>query len=150
MNNDVKWMQLAIIEAKKAEKIGEVPVGAILVKNHKVIARAHNQSISTKDPTAHAEIQLLRKSGKKLQNYRLNNCIIYVTLEPCAMCFGAIMHSRIDRVVYGAYDFKTGVCGSSIDLTNSNNFNHRAQITAGVLEHDCKKIIQDFFKEKRY
>jgi len=150
MNNDDKWMQLAIIEAEKAEKIGEVPVGAILVKNHKVITKAHNESISTKDPTAHAEIQLLRKSGKKLQNYRLNDCTIYITLEPCAMCFGAIMHARIDRVVYGAYDFKTGVCGSSIDLTNSNNFNHQAQITAGVLEHDCKKIIQDFFKEKRY
>jgi len=150
MQDDIKWMKLAIIEANKAEKKGEVPVGAILVQHNKIVARAHNKSIATHDASAHAEILLLRKSGKKLQNYRLNNCTLYVTLEPCAMCFGAIMHGRIKRVVYGAYDLKTGVCGSSIDLTNSVNFHHKIEILGGVLEKNCKIILQDFFKKKRH
>jgi tRNA(adenine34) deaminase len=150
MHEDEKWMKLAIKQAEKAEQQGEVPVGAILIKDGLLIAQAHNQSITNNDPTAHAEIQLLRTAGSKLQNYRLTETSLYVTLEPCAMCVGAIMHARIKRVVYGTNDFKTGACGSNIDLANNGNFNHKLQVTSGVLEKDCKKILQKFFKKKRH
>ena len=113
MIEDEKWMSFALKQARKAQKEGEVPVGAILVKDDLVIARAHNKPISTNDPTAHAEIQLIRAAGEELKNYRLPGTSLYVTLEPCAMCLGAIMHARIERVVFGAHDPKTGVCGSS-------------------------------------
>ncbi|HIF46860.1 tRNA adenosine(34) deaminase TadA, partial [Candidatus Thioglobus sp.] len=109
---DEKWMALAIEQALLAQAIDEVPVGAVLVQDNQLIASAHNQPISTNDPTAHAEIQLLRAAGKKLNNYRLPNTTLYVTLEPCTMCLGAMIHARISRVVFGAYDEKTGVCGS--------------------------------------
>ena len=139
MNEDEKWMALALEQAKKAEEHGEVPVGAVLVKDGLLVAKAHNQPISTNDPTAHAEIQLLRIAGKKLANYRLTNTSLYVTLEPCAMCFGAMVHARIERIVYGAHDPKTGVCGSSTDLRNLNCFKHQINITGGILQHDCSK-----------
>jgi len=116
---DEKWMALAIEQAKLAEKINEVPVGAVLVQDNQLIASAHNQPISNNDPTAHAEIQLLRAAGKKLNNYRLPNTTLYVTLEPCTMCLGAMIHARISRIVFGAYDQKTGVCGSCQDLSTS-------------------------------
>jgi len=108
---DEEWMALAIEQAKLAEKINEVPVGAVLVQDDQLIASAHNQPISNNDPTAHAEIQLLRAAGKQLNNYRLPNTTLYVTLEPCTMCLGAMIHARISRIVFGAYDEKTGVCG---------------------------------------
>ena len=149
MNEDEKWMQIAIHEAIKSEKEGEVPVGAILVKNGLIIAKAHNQSISTYDATAHAEIQLIRAAGKKLKNYRLTETSLYVTLEPCAMCLGAIMHARIKRIVYGAFDPKTGVCGSSEDLTNANCFKHKIHITGSVSESKCSQLLQTFFKSRR-
>jgi len=149
MNEDEKWMNLALAQARKAEEQGEVPVGAILIKDGLIIARAHNQPISTNDATAHAEIQLIRTAGKKLKNYRLNSTSLYVTLEPCAMCLGAIMHARIDRIIFGAFDPKTGVCGSCKDLISEVFFNHKIAITGGVLKNDCKKLLQVFFLSKR-
>ena len=149
MSDDEKWMGLAIKQAIKAEKRGEVPIGAVLVKDGLLIAEAHNQPIAKNDATAHAEIQLLRNAGKKLENYRLTNSALYVTLEPCAMCFGAMMHARIERLVYGAYDTKTGVCGSCGDFSDANFFQHKIEISGGILETECKKILQSFFKSKR-
>ena len=144
-----KWMELALEQARLAEEIGEVPVGAVLVKDNQLIASAHNQPISNHDPTAHAEIQLLRKAGKKLNNYRFPNTTLYVTLEPCTMCLGAMIHARISRVVFGAYDQKTGVCGSCQDLTASDCFNHSIELQGGVLVNECKELLQQFFKKKR-
>ena len=149
MNEDEKWMQIAINEAIKAEKEGEVPVGAVLVKEGLLIAKAHNQPISKNDATAHAEIQLIRVAGKELKNYRLNGGTLFVTLEPCAMCFGAMVHARIKRIVYGAHDPKTGVCGSSKELSNSNCFKHKINITGGVSEKKCSQLLQTFFKSRR-
>ena len=149
MNEDEKWMQIAIHEAIKAEKEDEVPVGAVLVKDGLVIAKAHNQPISTNDATAHAEIQLIRAAGKKLKNYRLTETSLYVTLEPCAMCLGAIMHARIKRIVYGAHDPKTGVCGTSENLIDANCFNHKIDLVSGVLEIECKQLLKKFFISRR-
>ena len=149
MNNDEKWMALAIKQAVKADTEGEVPVGAVIVKDGQLIAQAHNQPISTNDATAHAEIQLLRAAGKLQKNYRLINTTIYVTLEPCAMCLGAMMHARIKRIVYGASDPKTGVCGSHVDLSSESFFNHEMEISGGVLEKECKELLQSFFKSRR-
>jgi len=149
MNNDEKWMALAIKQAVKADTEGEVPVGAVIIKDGQLITRAHNQSISTNDATAHAEIQLLRAAGKLQKNYRLINTTIYVTLEPCAMCLGAMMHARIKRIVYGASDPKTGVCGSHVDLSSESFFNHEMEISGGVLEKECKELLQSFFKSRR-
>ena len=149
MNDDEKWMTIAIQEALKAEAEGEVPIGAVLVKDGFLIAQAHNQPISTSDATAHAEIQLLRAAGKELQNYRLTGTNLYVTLEPCAMCFGAMMHARIERIIYGAYDPKTGVCGSCEDLRDANCFIQEINITGGVLENECSQLLQSFFKSRR-
>jgi tRNA(adenine34) deaminase len=146
---DEKWMALAIEQAKLAEKIGEVPVGAVLVQNDQLIASAHNQPISNNDPTAHAEIQLLRVAGKQLNNYRFSDTILYVTLEPCTMCLGAMIHARVSRIVFGAYDQKTGVCGSCTDLSTSKCFNHTIAIEGGVLANDCKQLLQQFFKNRR-
>ena len=149
MNEDEKWMQIAIQEAIKAEKDGEVPVGAVLIKDGLVIAKAHNQPISTNDPTAHAEIQLLRAAGGELKNYRLTGTSLYVTLEPCAMCLGAMMHARVERIVYGAHDPKTGVCGSSENLIDANCFNHKINLVSGVLENECKQLLKKFFISRR-
>ena len=149
MNEDEKWMRLALEQAEKAEEEGEVPVGAILIKDGLIIARAHNQPISTNDPTAHAEIQLLRAAGVKLKNYRLTETSLYVTLEPCAMCLGAMMHARIERIIYGANDPKTGVCGSSENLIDADCFNHRITLVSGVLENECKQLLKKFFISRR-
>ena len=149
MNNDEKWMALAIKQAVKADKEGEVPVGAVLVHDNKLIAKSYNQSISNNDASAHAEIQVLRKAGSKLNNYRLNNSTLYVTLEPCAMCLGALVHARISNIVFGAFDFKTGVCGSCVDLTSAKFFNHTIKINGGVLEDDCMTLMKSFFSKRR-
>jgi len=146
---DSEMMGLAIKEAYKAEKYGEVPVGAIVVMNNEVISQCHNQSISKNDPTSHAEINAIRKASEILGNYRLKDVTLYVTLEPCAMCYGAIIHARISRLVFGAYDPKTGVCGSSIKLHEQECFNHSPEIIGGVLEEDCSLILKDFFKKMR-
>jgi len=143
-------MQQAIEQALFAEKLGEVPVGAVLVQDEQLIEAAHNQPISNNDPTAHAEIQLLRKAGSKLSNYRLPNTTLYVTLEPCTMCLGAMIHARISKVVFGAYDEKTGVCGSCQDLSNGDCFNHTIEVEGGILADECKDLLQQFFKQRRY
>jgi tRNA(adenine34) deaminase len=149
MNEDEKWMSLALEQARKAEEEGEVPVGAILVKDGLLIAKAHNQPISTNDPTAHAEIQLIRAAGKKLKNYRLTGTSLYVTLEPCAMCLGAIMHARVERIVFGAHDPKTGVCGSSENLMDAKCFNHKINLVSGVMENESKQLLKNFFISRR-
>ena len=152
MNNkllDFEWMQLAIEQAKLAEQMNEVPVGAVLVQDDKLIASAYNQPIQNNDPTAHAEIQLLRKAGKKLNNYRLPNTTLYVTLEPCTMCLGAMMHARVTRIVFGAYDEKTGVCGSCQDLSKNKCSNHIIKVQGGILADECKDLLQQFFKNRR-
>ena len=149
MNKDSKWMQMALTQAEKAESLGEVPVGAVLIKDEMLIAQAYNQPILASDPTAHAEIKLLQAAGKITNNYRLTGSTLYVTLEPCIMCLGAIMHARISQVIFGAYDPKTGVCGSCEDLTKLNCFNHRIDITGGVLEEESKNLLHSFFKSKR-
>ena len=149
MTRDEKWMKVAISEALLAMDENEVPVGAILVQENNLITQAHNQPIKNNDPTAHAEIEVLRKAGEKLQNYRLAKTTLYVTLEPCAMCFGAMIHARIERVVFGASDPKSGVCGSTIDLSSESIFNHQISVSGGVLEHECKIILQSFFKSRR-
>ena len=149
MSDDEQWMALAIKQAIKAEEKGEVPVGAILVKDGFLIAKAHNQPISTNDATAHAEVQLIRTAGKKQENYRLTGTSLYVTLEPCAMCLGAMMHARIERLVYGAHDPKIGVCGSSVNLIDANFFNHKIDLVSGVLENECKQLLKKFFISRR-
>ena len=149
MIEDEKWMQCAIREANIAKDKGEVPVGSIIIQNNQIIAKAHNCPISKNDPTAHGEIEAIRKAGKKLHNYRLPKTTLYVTLEPCAMCLGAMIHARIERVVFGASDPKSGVCGSTIDLLSESIFNHQISVSGGVLEHECKDILQSFFKLRR-
>ena len=149
MTRDEKWMKIAIREAHLAMDENEIPVGAVLVKDNKLIAQAHNQPIMNSDPTAHAEIEVLRKAGEKLQNYRLAKTTLYVTLEPCTMCLGAMIHARIERVVFGALDPKSGVCGSTIDLSSESIFNHQISVSGGVLEHECKDILKSFFILRR-
>ena len=146
---DENFMRFALIEAQKSKSLDEVPVGAIIVMNDRVISQGHNLSISQNDPTSHAEINALRNAAKKVGNYRLTGATLYVTLEPCAMCYGAIVHARISRLVFGAYDPKTGVCGSTFNLHEQACFNHTPYITGGVLEGECSLILKDFFKERR-
>jgi len=149
LDSDEQFMSLALQEAQKSQEMKEVPVGAIIVMNGEVISKSHNKSISQNDPTSHAEINALRNAAEKIGNYRLTGATLYATLEPCAMCYGAIVHARITRLVFGAYDSKTGVCGSSIKLHEKECFNHSPQITGGVLEEECSLLLKDFFKERR-
>jgi len=146
---DEKFMKLALQEARKSQEMNEVPVGAIVIRNDEIISSAHNQPISQNDPTSHAEVNAIRKASQNLGNYRLTGSTLYVTLEPCAMCYGAIIHARITRLVFGAYDSQTGVCGSSITLHEQECFNHTPEIIGGVLEEDCSLMLKDFFKERR-
>ncbi len=149
-DTQLKFMKSALKEAKKAEQIGEVPVGAILVsENGEILSAAHNQTIKLADPTAHAEILVLRKGASVINNYRLLNTTLYVTVEPCIMCMGAIVHARISRVVFGAADSKWGAAGSLYDYSEDSRLNHRIEITAGVCAEDCRRLMQDFFRAKR-
>ena len=149
MNQDEQWMRYAISEAKKAQSKSEIPVGCVIVENNIIIAKAHNQLITNNDPTAHAEILALRKAGKRNKNYRLIDSTLYVTLEPCAMCFSAMVHARIKRIVFGAFDPKTGVCGSSENLIGANCFNHKINLASGVLENESKQLLKNFFISRR-
>lgn len=149
MDHDPDFMRLAILEAEKAGAMGEVPVGAVIVKDNQVLAKGHNQPISGHDPTAHAEIMALRQAAQVLGNYRLPDCDLYVTLEPCAMCIGAMIHARIRRVVFGAHDPKTGAAGSVINLFEEKTLNHHASVTGGVMEADCARLLKDFFAKRR-
>ncbi len=142
-------MQEALKAAETAKKIGEVPVGAVIVKDGKIIAKGYNRCITDKDPTAHAEIVALRKAAKKLGNYRLNGCGIYVTIEPCAMCAGALINARLQKIFYGAADKKAGACKSVFKIADGKKLNHKTEINGGVLKGDCARIIQKFFEEKR-
>ena len=149
MKSDEHWMQRAIELAQKAEGQGEVPVGALLVIDNECIAEGWNQPISSHDPSAHAEIIAMRNAGKSLGNYRLTAATLYVTLEPCAMCAGAIIHARISRVVFGTSDPKAGAAGSVFDILTTKKLNHFPEVTGGVLETLCAEILQKFFKNKR-
>ncbi len=149
LNIDEIFMREALIEAKKAWQVGEVPVGAVIVKEGKIIARGYNRMIIDNDPSAHAEIQAIRKAAKTLNNYRTLNTTLYVTLEPCLMCSGAIVLSRISRVVYGARDPKTGADISAFNVLGSPLHNHRPEITGAVLEKECREMISSFFKMRR-
>ncbi|HUL66012.1 MAG TPA: tRNA adenosine(34) deaminase TadA [Burkholderiaceae bacterium] len=146
---DETFMRLALDQAHNAWALGEVPVGALVVKDGQVIATGFNQPVGNADPTAHAEIQAMRAAAEMLGNYRLAHCDLYVTLEPCAMCAGAIQHARIRRVVFGASDPKTGACGSVIDLFAEPRLNHHASVTAGVLREECATLLAQFFTERR-
>jgi len=144
------FMELALKEAKKAGQIGEVPVGAILVsENGEILSAAHNLTIKLVDPTAHAEIMALRKAAHEINNYRLLNTTLYVTVEPCIMCMGALVHARILRVVFGANDLKWGAAGSLYNYAEDDRLNHRVEIIAGVCAEDCRRLMQDFFHAKR-
>ncbi|ABR46269.1 CMP/dCMP deaminase, zinc-binding [Alkaliphilus metalliredigens QYMF] len=143
------YMSLALEEAKKAYELGEVPIGAIILRENKVIAAAHNLRESHHDATAHAEIIAIQAACRRLGGWRLTNSTLFVTIEPCPMCAGAILQSRIDRVVIGAMDPKAGACGSIINLLNNNQFNHQTEIVTGVLEDECSQIMKDFFKSLR-
>ena len=146
---DRHFMRIAIDQAHNAWALGEVPVGAVVVRDGKVLATGFNQPVGTSDPTAHAEIRALRAAAELVGNYRLTDCELYVTLEPCAMCSGAIMHARIARVVYGARDPKTGVAGSVLDLFAETRLNHHAAIEGGVLADECGRMLSSFFAARR-
>lgn len=143
------FMKQALKEAEKAYKKLEVPVGAVIVKDGKIIARGYNQKETKKDTTKHAEIIAIQKASKKLDSWRLLDCEMYVTLEPCSMCAGAIINSRIKKIYIGALDEKTGVAGSVFNLFEDYTFNHKVEIEKGILKEECEKIIKDFFKELR-
>jgi len=148
--NQEKYLREALKEAEKAYKKNEVPVGAVIVQDKKIIARAYNQTIKLNDPTAHAEILALRKAARKVGNYRLNDCQMYVTVEPCPMCAGALIWARAKELIYGASDPKSGACGSVINLFSEKKFNHHVKVTFGILEEDCRNLIQKFFRRRRY
>lgn len=149
MHNDEYWMQQAMQVAQQAQARGEVPVGAIIVRDNKCLAQSGNQSITDHDPTAHAEISAIRSAAKKINNYRLLETTLYVTLEPCMMCAGAMLHARIQRLVFGAYDHRTGVAGGCFDWLLDEKHLHKITTTGGVLKNECAQMLQDFFKAKR-
>ncbi len=149
MNVDEQWMRRVLELAKQAELEGEVPVGAVLVKDNQVVAEAYNQPITLCDPTAHAEMLALREGAKALNNYRLLNTTLYVTLEPCAMCAMALIHARVERVVFGASDPKTGAAGSVYSILGTDELNHKVDVEKGILEAECSALLSDFFKQKR-
>lgn len=146
---DHQFMQHAFEQAQLAAAAGEVPVGAVLVRDGQIISKAFNKPISNHDPSAHAEMLALREAAKAEQNYRLPGSTLYVTLEPCAMCSGAILHARVDRVVFGAPDPKTGAAGSVLDVFSSKLINHQTSIEGGVMGEECGQLLRSFFKERR-
>ena len=146
---DAEFMKMALMQAHQARDAGEVPVGAVLVANQQVIASGHNQPIGNHDPSAHAEIVTLKAAGAALNNYRLPETTLYVTLEPCMMCCGAIMHARVSRLVYGASDAKTGCVHSVMKLFDNAQLNHHTMVEGGVLADECAQVLKDFFKERR-
>lgn len=149
MNIHERYMKQALAESYKAFDDDEVPVGAVIVNKDQIIGRAHNQIKTLKDPTAHAEMIAITQAAAHLQNERLNECDLYVTIEPCSMCIGAMLLARFRTVTFGAIESKTGACGSAIDLTKPGLFNHTLNVVRGVLEPECRTIIQEFFLAKR-
>jgi len=152
MNNkevDERYMKIALEEAEKAGQGGEIPVGAVLLKGGRVLAKDHNRCIELSDPTAHAEILVLRKGGEILRNYRLNEAVVYVTAEPCPMCVSAMVHGRISRLVFGSLEPKFGAVESKFRLLNDNGLNHKIEVDRGILEKECAEILKAFFRERR-
>jgi len=147
--SDIACMREALVAAKQGGEAGEVPVGALVVLNAETLSVAHNNTIGTHDPSGHAEIVALRQAAIKVGNHRLPGVTLYVTLEPCAMCMGAIAQARVSRVVFGAYDAKAGAAGSAIDLSDSKALNHRFEVNGGVLEDECGELLKRFFASKR-
>jgi len=147
--NDEKWMQEAIAEALKAEQIGEVPIGAVIVKDNEVIGRGYNLRETRLDPTAHAEMVAIRNACEQLEAWRLLDCTLYVTLEPCPMCAGAIVQSRVKRVVYGTSDPKAGCAGTLMNLLQEPRFNHETELTSGILQQECATLLTQFFRKLR-
>ena len=146
---DGKFMRAALAEAARARKEDEVPVGAVVVHEGRVLARAHNRSIHLNDPTAHAEVLALRRAARKLGNYRLTGCSLYVTIEPCAMCAGAIVQARLRCVVFGTADPKAGAGGSVVAILNHPKLNHRVEVRSGVLKEECASVLREFFRRRR-
>lgn len=149
MTTDTDFMQLALDLAKQAALLGEVPVGAIVVKDNVVIGRGSNAPIGLHDPTAHAEVTAMREAANYLGNYRLVDCTLYVTLEPCAMCSGAMQHARIAKLIYGASDPKTGACGSVVNLMAEPKLNHHTEVLGGILALECGAVLSEFFRQRR-
>ena len=146
---DFTFMRQAIKLAKKGRELNEVPVGAIVTFKGEIVGKGYNQCIHNQDPTAHAEIIAMRAAAKHIGNYRLNECNLYVTLEPCLMCFGACVHARISKLIYGADDLKIGAVKPNLEQTNSTKLNHKFEIVSGILKEECAEILSSFFKEKR-
>ena len=148
-HSDELWMEEALREAQRALALGEVPVGAVVVQDGRIVGRGCNRPLSANDPTAHAEILALREAGQAVGNYRLLDCDLYVTVEPCAMCAGAITHARIRRLIYGAEDAKAGAVHSMLQVLNHPKLNHKVEVSSGVLAARCMDLMQTFFREKR-
>ena len=149
MTDDERWMRLALAEAERAAAMGEVPVGAVVVRGDEVVGRGHNRREVDGDPLGHAELLAIEEASRATDGWRLSGCTLYVTLEPCAMCAGALVNSRIDRLVYAAADPKAGFCGSLGDLVRDERLNHRLEVTAGVLETECGDLLRKFFEGLR-
>jgi len=149
MISDREAMEAAIVEARGAAESGEVPIGAVVARGGEIIAHGQNSVIRTSDPTAHAEIVALRRAAQTLGNYRLNGCTLYVTLEPCAMCAGAMIHARLDRLVFATLDPKAGACGSVLSVINHPQLNHQMQVEQGILADEAAELLRNFFRERR-
>lgn len=147
--DDSRWMQAALEQARLASDAGEVPVGAVVISNGEIAGRGHNRNLLDNDPTAHAEIVALREAAARIGNYRLTGCTLYATIEPCAMCAGAMIHARIARLVYGASDPKAGAAGSVLEVINHPRLNHQMEVTAGVMEKECGDLLRSFFQSRR-
>lgn len=149
LRDDNYWMKQALLYANKAQLLNEIPVGAVIVKGDELVSVGYNRSITDNDPSAHAEVIAVREAGKALNNYRLIDCTLYVTLEPCAMCAGLLVHSRIKRLVYGAPDAKTGSAGSIMNLLQDTRLNHQVEVCGEILKEECSNKLSDFFKQRR-
>ena len=149
MDKDIEYMQIALEEARQAAAEGEIPVGAVLVVGDKIVAQAHNQRETCQDATAHAELLVIQKACAQLKRWRLNDATLYVTLEPCPMCAGAIFNARLERLVYGAVDSRAGACESVFNVVTNRHLNHQVKVTAGILAEACVKILQDFLRNNR-
>jgi tRNA(adenine34) deaminase len=147
--DDAVWMEQALGQARLAADAGEVPVGALVIKNGEIVGQGHNRNLLDRDPTAHAEIVALRQAAARTGNYRLEDCTVYATIEPCSMCAGALIHARVSRLVYGASDPKAGAAGSVLQVLNHPALNHKMEVTAGVLAEKCSDMLQEFFRRKR-
>lgn len=149
LSSDVAWMELALAEARMAAEAGEVPVGALVIMDGEIMGRAGNRNLRDHDPSAHAEIIALRQAAERIGNHRLTGCVLYATIEPCAMCAGAIIHARIAKLVYGARDLKAGAAGSVIDVINHPRLNHKMEVVSGVLADQCSLLLKNFFALRR-